>query len=99
MFIKFVATKKRPTWKGKGEIWRDGDVREFEDGDAVRLLGLHESPFVEVKGVKPESDKMIHGAPEIKMPIKDKGEGSKPTGDNLLKKFKPKGWNKKGKGK
>jgi len=87
--IKFVATKKMPTWKSKGEIWRDGNVREFEDADAIRMLGLYQSPFVEVKGVKPESDKMIHSASETKMPIEDKGEGGKPAGDNLKRKFLP----------
>lgn len=100
MIIKFVATRKMPTWKGRGEIWRDGDTRELEDANAVRMLGLYESPFVEVKDVKPESDKMVHGVSETKMPIEDKGKGGEPAGDNLLKKFKPKGFTKrKGRGK
>ena len=92
MFIKFVATKKVPTWKGRGGLWRDGDIQEFEDADAIRLLGLYESPFVEAKSIKPKADKMIHSAPETKMSVEDKGKSGKPKGDNLKKKFS--GWGK-----
>jgi hypothetical protein len=100
MIIKFVASKEIPVFKGQGEIWRDGNIREVEDANGIRLLGLHKSPFIKVddKEVVSPDNKMIDKPPESKMPVEDKGEGGKPVGENLKKKFKPKGWgSKKGK--
>ncbi len=95
MRIKFVKTKKLLTWRGAGGLWRDGQEQDLPDHVAERLLNLYESPFVEVgeKSISPSSDKMIHGAPETKEVNID--ELKKPTGDNIGKEFKPKGWSKK----
>lgn len=95
MRIKFVATKKMPEWHGAYGIWRDGRTEDLPDHAAERLLGLYESPFVKVgeKSISPSSDKMIHKAEETKEVNMD--ELKKPTGDNIGKEFKPKGWSKR----
>ena len=96
MKIKFVATKEVPVFYGRGEPWRNGIVREVEDADGIRLLGLYKSPFVEVKEISKPDNKMVEAPPESKMPVEDKGEGGMPTGENRKKKFMP-NFSRKGK--
>lgn len=86
--IKFVKNKECVEWVGCYGIWHDGRTETLPDNVADRLLGLYESPFVEVKGTKPESDKMMRGAPETKEV--DINELKKPKSENvgIINKFK-----------
>lgn len=90
--IKFVRTGNQIEWTGYGGTWSDDRKETFRDDIADRLLNLYQSPFVEVKAVSPESDKMVRGAAETKeVDVKKIG---KPTGDNKKAGKFGKGWGK-----